>query len=238
MGRIRIVLLACLLRPAGASATHAALATNCTLYASPTGTDTNSGTSPTTAKTLRGASKASAPGSVICLLGGTYNLSQTFYPYNNGTASAWIIYKNYGDSDVQLVWTGGATASDINMFHFYGSDLSTGKSYIEVRGLKFNGQNAASVGLKCYKSHHLRFIGNTLQNMGASGIATKFCDYLTADGNKVYHNGYLQGWSSGISYNSHQWLDTAPGFHSFVVNNMVSGSCDRCICRTDGNGIS
>lgn len=234
---VKAALFSFLFLSVGEQAARADLATDCTLYAAANGSDANAGIAPTAPKTLRGASAASAPGSVICLLGGVYALAQTFSPAKNGAATAWITYKPYGDGEVLLRWSAGPSAPNLNMWHFYSSSLATGKSYIEVRGLSFDGQNAASVGLKCHNSHHLRFIGNTLQNLGSSGIATKFCDYLTADGNKIYHNGYGQGWGSGISYNSHQWWDSAPGFHSVVVNNLVSGSYDASSYHSDGNGI-
>src|SRR5437773_4980563 len=128
LGLLRVVLLSFLFLVVGGQVAQAALATDCTLYASASGLDTNNGTTPTTPKTLIGASKATVPGSVVCLLGGAYNLSQTFYPYHNGTASAWIVYKNYGDSEVRLVWTAGATAPDFNMIHFYSPSFSTAKN--------------------------------------------------------------------------------------------------------------
>jgi serralysin len=123
------------------------------------------------------------------------------------------------------------------MFHFFGRTFPNGKSYIEIRGFKFEGNNTASYALKCYGSHHLRFIDNTIQNTGAGGIASKFCDYVVVIGNKIHRTGYNQGWSSGISANSHQWFDTYPGFHSIVVNNFISGNYDNSIHKTDGNGI-
>jgi len=210
------------------------LATDCTLYVAANGRDSNSGTSPTAPKTLDGGSSVSKPGDVICLLSGTYNLSQTFYPGRTGTSAAWIAYKNYGDGNVQFIWTGSLGQ---NMFHFYSSALSMGGNYIEIRGLKFDGQNSAEDALKCYKSHHLRFIGNTVENISSGGIGTKYCDYVTSDSNRIHHNGYNSGWGSGISYNSNQWLDTTPGFHSFVVNNIISGEYDGSSNHTDGNGI-
>ena len=221
------------------SIARADLAMDCTLYVAPDGVglNSNNGLTPTTPKTLTGSTTVTAtvPGSVVCLKGGTYNRSAIFYPPKNGTANAWIVYKNYGDSDVNLVWTGGITPGAI--IQFYQPTLPLQAKYIEVRGLKFDGGNLMGNGLFCTYSHHLRFIGNTIQNMGGAGIGTKYCDYVISDGNRIYHNGYNQGWTSGISYNSHRWLDTAPGFHSVVVNNLISGSYDGSSNHSDGNGI-
>src|SRR5207245_444684 len=160
------------------------LATDCTLYASATGNDNNSGTSPSSPKTLAGASSKTVPGSVVCLLGGTYNLSRTFYPSHAGSSSAWITYKNYGDSAAVLVWNGGSSQSDTSMVNFYnGSGFSSGSNYVEVRGLKIDGLNQESAALTRNWAHHLRFMNNTIKNMGAAGISSKFCDYITANHN-------------------------------------------------------
>ncbi|MGH7602865.1 MAG: Ig-like domain-containing protein, partial [Gemmatimonadaceae bacterium] len=72
------------------------LASDCTLFASPSGNNSNSGSSPSAPKTFTGAAAATQPGSVVCLLGGTYNLASTFYPPISGSPSSWIVYKNYG----------------------------------------------------------------------------------------------------------------------------------------------
>lgn len=219
------------------------LATNCTLYASPSGNDGNSGKSTSSPKTLSGAAGVTVPGDVVCLMGGTYTLSRTFYPQRNGTASAWITYKAYGDSPAQIVatspWNAGSSGSEFALMQFYSSSMSSGKSYVEVSGLTFDGKNIASAGIHCTNSHHLRFLNNIIKNTGAAGISTKYCDYLTADSNQITHFGYVssQGWSSGVSYNSHHWYDNAPGFHSYITNNIISGGYDGSSNHTDGNGI-
>lgn len=213
-----------------------AAATDCTLYVSPTGNDNNNGTSTTTPKTLNGASKATVPGSVVCLLSGTYNLTTTFYPANSGTANAYIVYKSY-DGQAQLFWQGPGSGGDTNVINLYQN-----KNYIEINGLSINANNNVNNGISCQSSHHIRVIGNTITNAGGAGIATVLCDYVTADRNNIYHNGYVTGWSSGISLNSNQWTDQYQGFHSYVVNNIISGTVDQkgdpsSGKITDGNGI-
>jgi len=123
------------------------------------------------------------------------------------------------------------------MFHMYSSNFPNGPSYIEFKGLTLDGQNIAETGFFCQGSHHLKYLNNTVKNMGSSGIASVFCDYQTADHNIVYHNGYDEGWSSGISFNSNQWFDTYDGIHNIVSNNIVAGSYDGSTNHTDGNGI-
>jgi len=189
------------------------LSGDCTLYASPAGNNSNSGTSPRSPKTFSGAASATIPGSVVCLLGGSYNLSSTFYPPASGSPSSWIVYKNYGDGAVNFVWTGAANAS--SMFYLGGGSFPSGPAYLEFRGLNMNGNGNAADGFFCRGAHHLRFIGNSISNTGGSGIASINCDYLTADHNLINHNGYIPpgtavpgdyGWTSGISYNSTRWF--------------------------------
>src|SRR5205807_9222122 len=80
-------------------------ASDCTLFASPSGNDSNSGASVSAPKTFSGAANATSPGSVVCLLGGTYNFSSSFTPPSSGTPSSWITYKSYGDSPLNIVYT-------------------------------------------------------------------------------------------------------------------------------------
>jgi hypothetical protein len=221
-------------------------ASDCTLFASPSGSDSNSGSSPAAPKSFFGAANATQPGSVLCLLGGSYNLSSSFTPPHSGSPSAWIVYKNYDSTPVNFVYTGPANAASIFRITNGGSFPSGGPAYLEFRGLNLNGQGNSGDAFWCGGTHHLRFISNTLHDTGGSGVATRNCDYLTADHNLVYHNGYLPsstsvpqwyGWTSGISFNSNQWFDNYPGFHNIISNNIVVGEFDSSSNHTDGNGI-
>jgi Domain of unknown function (DUF4082)/Bacterial Ig domain/Putative Ig domain len=229
---------------AGISATSSPLAltvnngstsSNCTLFASPSGNDANSGTSSSAPKTFNGAAAASQPGSVVCLLAGTYNMSSTFYPPTSGSPSAWIVYQPSGNGTVNLVWTAGSTGQP--MFKFGGGSFPSGAAYLEFKGFNLDGQNNALDGFLCQGGHHLSFIGNSINNTGGSGVGAMNCDYLTSDHNLINHNGYLYGWTSAISYNSAQWFDNYPGFHNIVSNNIITGEFDGSSNHTDGNGI-
>jgi len=219
-------------------------AANCTLFASPSGNDASSGTSPSSARSLLGAAAAARPGSVVCLLGGDYSLNSSFKPRSGGTASSWIVYKNYGDGPVKIVWNGIADASA--MFYIGGGAFPSGPAYLEFRGLDLDGRGSAADGFFCRGSHHLRFISNSISNTGGSGIASINCDYLTADHNVIHHNGYMPsttavpgdyGWTSGISFNTTRWFDSYTGFHNIISNNVVAGEYDGSSHHTDGNGI-
>lgn len=216
-----------------------------TLYASPSGDDKNSGNTATDPKTLSGAASLTKPGSVVCLLSGTYSLNSSFQPPQSGSSSAWIVFKNCGGGPVNLVWTGAADAQP--MIRIHGGEFPSGPAYLEFRGLNLDGRGKALDGFYCEGSHHLRFVGNSISNTGGAGIASVTCDYLTADHNVIYHNGYIPpvagknaqyySWTSGISFNSNQWYDRYPGFHNIIANNVIAGEVDQSAQHTDGNGI-
>jgi len=217
---------------------------NCTLFASASGSDVNSGANPSTPKSFLGAAAAAQPGAVVCLLGGTYNLASSFSAPKSGTDSSWIVYKNYDSIPVNFAWTGPADASP--MFKLGTGEFPSGPAYLEFRGLHFDGRGNAADGFFCRGGHHLRFIANSISNTGGSGIGSINCDYLTADHNTIYHNGYIPSstkfpqwysWTSGISFNSNQWFDRYPGFHSIISNNIVAGQVDQSEKHSDGNGI-
>jgi Right handed beta helix region len=217
---------------------------NCTIYAAPSGNDKNSGSDPSSPKTFLGAAAATRPGSLVCLLPGTYNLDSSFAPPQSGGASAWIVYKSCGDAAVKFFWTGSSDASP--MFKLGSGPLPTGPSYVEFRGLHLDGGGNAGDGFFCRGGHHLRFFDNFITNTGGSGIGSIGCDYLTADHNVIVRNGYMPrstqvpqwySWTSGISFNSNQWFDRYPGFHNIISNNVVTGEVDQSPKHSDGNGI-
>jgi hypothetical protein len=209
----------------------------CTMYVSPYGMSTSSGTSLSAPTSLLEAAALAEKGSVVCILAGNYLLTRVFQPEHSGTRNAWITFKSFGDGDVNIAWDARTNAADTNMFHFYGSKFPHGPSYIKLIGLKLDGKNKASNGFFCQGSHHLSFIRNTVVNVGSAGIGSVLCDYLVSDSNVIYHNGYNGGWSSGISYNSNQWYDDYPGLHSVVARNMIAGEFDSSNVHSDGNGI-
>jgi hypothetical protein len=197
------------------SGTHSSLAQNCTVYASASGDDTYTGTTRWAPKTLFGGNPASPgansaagvakPGDVVCLLGGRYELNQTFCPPN--TATTWITYQAFGDGDVDFVWTAGVTPAqatgaltDVVSIGFLqpmirvgsGGYCSGSSQYLKFIGLNLDGgQNNALEGFFCYGSDHAQFIGNTIRDTAGSGIAAVGCDYLVSDHNLINHNGYL-----------------------------------------------
>src|SRR5215831_17497196 len=220
---------------------YAQLATNCSIYVSPSGGGNGStASSPTT---MAGADSASVAGSVICLEGGTYNLSSTFFPSHSGTSTAYITWTAYGNAPANLVWTGGA-----------GSNAGTGRqmiaingpSYIKFIGFNLNGQQYANAGILCHGGHHILYQNLYVKNMIYSGLESSNCDYMTTDHNQIWHVGENpyglatvgSNAGSGITYNQQTLFDGYSGLHNVISNNIVSGQFDPTNAHTDGNGIS
>jgi serralysin len=171
---------------------------------------------------------------VVCIAPGNYNISSTIYPSHSGTAADWITYTSYGTGAVNVVWTGANM--DNAIFNMQGT-FPNGPSYLSFNGLTLNGQNQISNGFFCRGSHHLTFTNNTISNMGAAGIASFNCDYMTSDHNTIFHSGYAVGWSSAISYAYLYSFDSYAGFHNIMSNNIVAGEYDASSHHTDGNGL-
>src|SRR5207245_9969355 len=110
---------------------------------------------------------ASPPGSVICLMGGTYNVATTFSPAHNGTSNAWIVYKAYGDSTPSFVWTAGTDYNFFGMENYTTANLTTSSSfqYLEFRGLTLKGNNFVSSGFMSQLSTYQIFIVTSIMNM-------------------------------------------------------------------------
>jgi hypothetical protein len=204
---------------------------NCTWYVAPSGKRSSSGKERASPLALREAAKRTQPGDVVCFLPGTYDLDSPLYISTGGTAAAYVTYQSYDPANqARIRWR---RSSGDDMFQ-----VNSKAGYITVQELTFEGENMATAAIKCSRgSHHMRVIGNTINNAGQGGVSAVGCDYLTIDGNKIHHTGYGKGWGSGISLNKSIWHNRAAGFHSFVINNIISGSYDNSDFHSDGNGI-
>jgi len=134
-------------------------AADCTLFASPSGNNANSGSSASSPKTFTGAAPSRNPVPVVCLLAGTYNLGSTFYPPTSGSPSSWIVYKSYG---------GRARSISSGLPCHRSAHVQVRRRLLPFRPclpgipwLNLDGQNNALDGFFCQGDHHLRFIGNS-----------------------------------------------------------------------------
>jgi hypothetical protein len=211
----------------GERAAFALDSNGCSYYTSPSGSDANNGRTPSTPVTLPGVLSKPVAGDVVCILPGTYTLSQPLYLTHTGAAGAPIVYKGFGGQAILRRDPSGSTSEVMQVT----------ASYVTVSGLTFDGSYIAGNAVLCRSAHHLQALGNVVLDMGSGGIVALGCDYVTVDHNLIWRVGYLQGFASGISLNSSVWSDRAAGFHSYVTNNIVSGTEDASSHHSDGNGI-
>lgn len=212
-----------------------------TIYASPTGLDGNPGTLANPVS-LPFASALTSPGTTVYLLDGTYNVSSDMYMAVAGTLNNPIVYRSLnGLGAVTINCTGGPTT---NGFRVY--DITIG--YYEFRDMIFEGNNGCNAAVKADNhGHHVLVQNCIVKNFASDGLtANDHADYISFVGNWIHHTGYNvtlgSSWGSGITINHNLegltgWFDSYPGFHSFVVGNVISGSTDESVHHTDGNGI-
>jgi parallel beta-helix repeat protein len=164
---------------------------------------------------------------------------------HSGTASAPVIYRNDGGTAL-LQYTGpvavGGLLQTVSYKHWRGAHD------IVFDGLTIDGADRIDGGIFVTQgAHHVTIENCVIRNTGSSGISLNATDYVTVTGNQIYHAGYANGWSSGISlwyggpthvYGGRTaWYGHAQGVHNFIVDNIVSGTYDNSHYHSDGNGI-
>lgn len=217
-------------------------AASCNMYASPNGREENTGKSASSPLTLDEANMQAVPGSVVCLMDGTYLRTKPLYIAQSGTNSAWIVYKAEHPHKAIIKWN---TREGDDMFQM--TKGNPGTSYIEVSDLVFdgsyNGVNTAKNAIHGHVgTHHLKVLNNIMKNLKGSGIGMGESDYNLIVGNRIHHVGNYtsdkeDGWGSGITFNESKWFDNYSGIHSYIIGNVISGLVDGSYHNTDGNGI-
>jgi hypothetical protein len=207
----------------------------CTLHVAPHGRSTATGRSPGRPTTLTGARDRAVSGSVVCLRSGTYSVRREVYFDRSGRAGRPIVYRARRGTAL-IRWTGGPAAVVGTAIFKVGNDVH----HLRFERLSFDGANQTTQCIKVNSGgHHVAIADSRFENCAGSAIATKRADHITVARNLIHHTGYNRdhGWGSGISLNSHVWADRAPGFHSRVVGNVVSGATDESSHHSDGSGV-
>jgi len=222
--------------------TESQAASNCTIYVSPDGKDSNNGASINSPLNLITANLKTSPGSVVCLMDGIYLINRPLYIAKSGTDSAWITYRAEHPKMATIKWN---TSVSDDMFQM--TKGNPGTRYVQVSDLVFdgsyNGINTAKSAVHGHVgTHHLKVLNNTIKNTKGSGIGMGESDYNWIIGNRISHIGNYSndgenGWGSGITLNAGKWLDRYSGIHSYIIGNVISGVVDGSSHNTDGNGI-
>ncbi len=232
-------------------------------YVSPTGNDSNNGTSPSTPfNTLQRAEWPLQAGDTIWVMNGTHTNTGTDYilwlnPGDSGTAVKPTSIRAYPGHTPVLSFTG------------WGGIGSTEASYILIEGLtivgpaysitqaqadadaalpsasaRFNGGGITIDGrYSTNVPHHWTIRNCRIEACPGGAIATLQTDYLTVENNLIVGNAW---WSrsanSGISLYQPRHFDTVSGYHNRIVGNKVWNNkslvkWDVTNALSDGNGI-
>jgi hypothetical protein len=178
------------------------------------------------------------------LKSGTYLTQSNVMLARSGRPSAPIYYRGLGRALIQ--YRGGSLSGGV--LQTVSGPGWRGSHDLVIDGLTIDGRNLIGSGIFISQgSHHVTIRNCVIRNTGAAGISVNASDYATVDHNQIWHFGYNQGWSSGISlwygggnatYGGRTaWLDSYSGFHNLITNNVVSGGFDNSIHHSDGGGI-
>jgi hypothetical protein len=200
-------------------------------YVSTTGSDSNAGTSTTTAwKTLQYAANTVPAGSTVHVMGGVYN--QKLKITRSGSAAAGpITFQNYASQTAVLDGTGLSVASEDSLIEIEDASYIVVKGF-EIRNLQTSTKNRVPMGIYVHgagsnieiRNNKIHDIKNTatlssnLAGRDAHGIAvygTKApasLNNLIIDGNELYN--LVLGSSESLVVNGN--VDTF-----YITNNLV-----------------
>jgi hypothetical protein len=233
-------------------------------YVGPGGRDDADGRTPATAlATPQRAIDLAQPGDVVLLLDGTYRNrdgGHTVHIAKAGRPDQWIVLRAAPGHRPVLTGDGWNVVA-----------LDHTAAYIEIRGLTVRGNrrhhsieeaiadgraprpnpafNTNGIGTDGRKgtedrrAHHIRYIANTVYEMGGGGLSVIGADHVTIVGNLVYDNAHTMRYAgSGISLFRGWNFDTDTGYKNFILGNTAHGN--RCYVPwteagriSDGNGI-
>ncbi len=216
-------------------------------YVSPTGNDTNTGTSLAQPfRTLQRAETAVLPGDVVLLGGGIYRSAPDADKSHNsallkvrksGRADAWITWKALPGQTPELhsrQWS----AIEINgSYHIFDGITVTGQNeeivltraleaakkpqkdaFYNTNGIFIEGRNNAPDN----KPHHIIIRNCSVSKVPGGGIVAIEADYVTVEDNKVFENAWFMEYGgSGITFLNNWAQDDKPGYHIIVQRNTV-----------------
>jgi hypothetical protein len=210
-------------------------------FVSPTGSDTNSGTSMADAlQTLGAATKLSLQGGdCVTVADGTY--SETVLVSSSGSAdtcTGYVVFRAASPGGAKVASTDPYNGFMVNANYvmvdgFDLEDTSTGSAFTA-------GTNTLSNG-KVIVYHHIAAVRNIAHDSGGAGLGALHSDYVRFEGNTVYGNSSRSDYGdSGIDLWEMQASDTLPGFHIVIRNNLSYSNVESFIpanLQTDGEGI-
>lgn len=259
-----VLALGVLASPLGLYAAGPAQAASTTYYVSPSGSDTNDGTSASAPlKTLQKAADRTRPGDTVSIMGGTYTEAapgrDILVIKRSGTASQPITYRAHPGSKPVIhpvdSWNGVHVAGASHIV-ISGLEIAGDSTRISLADAERNaGRDDPRYNTNCLNinrdgkdgpaPHHVLVTGNEVHHCPGAGISAMDADEVTIDHNKVHDTSWYTHYAtSGISVL--RALDAGQGdprqYKTRITGNVVYGNETKvkwsdCSCYSDGNGI-
>ncbi|TXS50086.1 right-handed parallel beta-helix repeat-containing protein [Streptomyces sp. t39] len=245
----------------GAGTAHAA---GRTYFVSPSGDDSNPGTSTGAPfRTLQKAADSAGPGDTVSIMNGTYS--------ERSKGSNVLTVKRSGRPGAPITFTAHPGHRPvIHPVKAWNGISVHGASYIAIRNLEIKGNNAAltlagaerdanksdpTYNTNCLNverdratgapSHHVEVSGNRVHNCAGAGISAIGSDHVDITSNHVHSNGWYTVYgTSGISVLTPRDVGAADArtYKIRITGNRVHDNetkvkWEGCGCYSDGNGI-
>jgi parallel beta-helix repeat protein len=211
-------------------------------YIATTGSDSNSGTSPSQAyKTINAATTRNdlLPGDCLNVQPGNYTEAVVMDKGGtNASPNGYVVLRSSTPQAAKLLPPVSGTDPTVGMR----------ASYIILDGFDVKGGIGSGIDACIFTGkHHMGVLNNVVHDSGGSGISMCWGDYFHVEGNVTYNNANTSTYQgSGISIYEAQKFDDAAGFHitvrnNIAYNNRITFNCASkglgAKCHTDGNGI-
>ncbi len=121
---------------------------------------------------------------------------------------------------------------------FYNDGIKVTGAYWRIEGFEIYDANLTvedyGHGINVINTHHVEVVNNVIRDCGGSGIQFNQFDHALIENNRCFRNAkYNPFQCSGISLYQARAVDTTPGYHVIIRNNI---SYDNVNINTDGNG--
>jgi serralysin len=221
-------------------------------YVAPSGSDTSQGTSQAPWKTMSHAIAAlasaglsgKAPQGGVCVNAapGTYTESLYIGSYLTGssdTPAGYLVFRSLAPHEAIL------QEPYANIATYKSNVIIQNSRYVIFDGFEVVGYpnvyQAGAAGFQSLSSHHIKFLNNLVHDIGGTGIATIYSDYVTTQGNIVYGTACCSSYgASAIAYYEPVAVDTKAGFHNVISSNISFNNFEGADGRSphsEGHGI-